>query len=116
MRVIICGGRDFDDWDRLNKRLNTLRTTHEIKQVIQGEARGADLMAKHWALLNNIPVVSVAADWYDKNGNFDRSAGYRRNAAMADFQPDAVLAFPGGKGTAMMKQIAQKRGIKVIDL
>ena len=31
-------------------------------------------------------------------------------------RPDVVIAFPGGRGTAMMIEIAQKRGIPVISV
>jgi predicted Rossmann-fold nucleotide-binding protein len=33
---------------------------------------------------------------------------------MADMQPDLVVAFPGGAGTAMMVDIAKNRQIPVI--
>lgn len=52
------------------------------------------------------------ADW-DKYG---KRAGYLRNVQMLDEgKPDLVVAFPGGKGTAMMVKLAKERGVRVIE-
>lgn len=111
MRVIVCGGRDFNDWPRFNRRMITMHTIHQFTEIIEGGARGADTMAKTWAETFSVPVTEVPADW-ERHG---KSAGYKRNEAMADLKPDVVIAFPGGVGTDMMKRIARARGIKVIE-
>ena len=50
------------------------------------------------------------ADW-DKHG---RAAGPIRNAQMARYA-DAVALFPGGRGTASMRRVAEKAGITVYE-
>jgi hypothetical protein len=35
---------------------------------------------------------------------------------MLSEKPDIVIAFPGGRGTAMMKRLARKAGIRVIEI
>ncbi len=69
-------------------------------------------MAAGWARSRGIEkVTAVKADW-DTHG---KQAGYLRNIAMADMDPEMIIAFPGGKGTMMMKGIGLKRGIEVLD-
>ena len=42
------------------------------------------------------------------------AAGPKRNQQMLDeAKPDMVVAFPGGKGTAHMRQIAKAAGVPV---
>ena len=79
-------------------------------EMICGMARGADMMAYQWAQRHGITVHEFPADW-DKHG---RSAGYIRNKKMLDEgKPDLIVAFPGGKGTKMMVDLAEKAGIEV---
>lgn len=110
MKVLVCGGRDFEDFDLLEAELDKLASSEIIEMVIQGGARGADTMAAQWCSDKRIPCLEVPADW-PKHG---RRAGYLRNVHMLTFEPDVVLAMPGGKGTAMMCDIAEKAGVSVI--
>lgn len=112
MRVIVCGGRDFSDSQHLLNTLNRIHSETPITEVIEGDARGADKMAGDWARLRGISLTVVPADW----NKYGKSAGYKRNVAMADLKPDAVVAFAGGVGTNMMKRIANERFIKVIEV
>ena len=45
MRVLVCGGRDFNDWDLLHEVLNGLNNDKAIDCIIEGDARGADRLA-----------------------------------------------------------------------
>lgn len=110
MRAIICGGRDFTDWEWFAARMSVVHKLIHITGVIEGGAKGVDRMARFWASLADIPVQTVAADWEARG----KKAGYLRNVAMADMEPDVVIAGPGGKGTRMMLDIAKQRSIKVI--
>jgi hypothetical protein len=99
--IIVTGGRDYDDWARLQDVLSVFN----VGLIIQGGASGADRLAKKFAeeyLINN---VTVEADW-NKHG---RAAGPRRNWEMLMEYPKAiVVAFPGGAGTAnCVKQALQ---------
>lgn len=107
MRVIVCGGRDYDDNATFNKCMNNIHKKFTITEVIQGGARGADTLARMWAEANNISQIEVKADWKQ----FGRAAGMVRNKLMATMEPDAVIAFPGGRGTENMKSIAIEKKI-----
>lgn len=78
--------------------------------VIHGGARGADTHAGWAATAVDIPVAVYPADW----ATHGRRAGPIRNAQMlAEGRPDAVLAFPGGRGTADMVRQARAAGVPV---
>lgn len=107
MRLLVCGGRDFSD--RKLFRV-TMESKQGIKLIIHGGAKGADTLADQWAKKYAIPVVRMDALW-DAHG---KQAGGLRNQAMLDLlHPDAVLAFPGGNGTADMVRRAEKAGLPV---
>lgn len=110
--IIVCGSRDFDDYDMLCKCMPRVldRIQHDqyiinMKnlQFISGKARGADRLGEKWAKDNDYTVIEFPADW-DKYG---KAAGYRRNAEMLKIA-DCVIAFWDGcsKGTDHMIKLA----------
>jgi len=110
MRVIVSGGREFTDEDMLFAALDRFHAEQPISLLIHGAARGADTLAGAWAKSRSVPVAAFPADW-TKHG---RAAGPIRNRQMLDEgRPDAVIAFPGGTGTANMKSQARAQGAKV---
>ena len=72
--------------------------------------KGAILLGEVWAKKNKVPVKKFPADWE----KFGKSAGYRRNQQMAEYA-DAVILFPGGKGTNHMYDIAKRMGLIIYD-
>lgn len=116
MRVLVCGGRDFDDhlaYAWLERELNKFHQLHWIDVLIHGEAPGADTLAGVWAMEHGVEVESYAADWQ----MYGKSAGAIRNRRMLmEGNPGYVFAFPGGRGTSNMIGIARKAGLPVYDL
>lgn len=111
MRILVCGGRTFDDDQKLSKVLNLYRTDNMV--IIQGEANGADTLAKFWAKRNNVLFESYPADW----NKYGKRAGYVRNVQMLnEGKPDLVIAFPGGIGTRMMIRLSKAAGISVVEV
>ena len=109
---MVCGGRDFSDTARVYKTLDSLKRANVIDAIIEGDARGADRIAGYWARRNRIDNLKFPADWA-KDG---RAAGPIRNARMLrEGKPDLVIAFPGGRGTENMKQLARQAGVEVVD-
>ena len=109
MRVLVCGGRDFDDWPLFCETLKRF----EIDIVVSGDAPGADTMALEWCEDAAVPLQRHVANWSE----FGRAAGPIRNQAMLDEgKPDLVIAFPGGRGTADMVRRARAAGVKVIEV
>jgi hypothetical protein len=109
-RVLVCGGRDYDDSIHVCDVLGKLHETSPISLVIEGGARGADAYARAWAESMKVEHVTEHADW-EANG---RAAGPIRNQTMIEeYSPDLVIAFPGGRGTADMVTRARAHGIRV---
>lgn len=96
MKVLVCGGRDYSDHDAFLKVMNMLPFRPSL--IIEGGAKGADRMARHWAIQNGVHYATVPALW----DAFGRSAGHRRNSAMLMLNPEYCVALPGGNGTADM--------------
>ena len=119
MRVLVCGGRDFDDWDKLDGALkkvlrqsfNEKINSHELV-IIEGGAIGADFLARVWAIYEGYSFLEFPADW-NRHG---KKAGSIRNQQMLDEgKPDLVLAFPTEKsiGTWDMIKRATDAGVQV---
>lgn len=113
-RVLVCGGQYFTDRRMFDTAmLNLYRRAHVglIEVIIHGAAPGADTMAHKWCKRMHVPEKACPADWE----GFGRGAGYVRNKAMLIHEkPTLVVAFPGGKGTANMVDIAQRAGVPVL--
>ena len=108
-KVIVTGGRDYDDRAKIRDVLNFINPD----MVIQGGASGADLLAKKWADANVKDLSTVEAQW----AKYGKSAGPRRNREMLDLHPGAlVLAFPGGIGTSDCIKAALERGHIVLQV
>lgn len=110
MRLLACGGRNFTDRDFVFEVLDRIHAKRPIVLVIEGGARGADRMARMWAISRGIQYVTESAQWE----LYGKSAGHIRNQAMLDlWNPDGVVAFPGGRGTADMVSKAKAAGVVV---
>ena len=110
MRVLVCGGRDYDDYDTVIYCLDAVHNEYGVTLLVEGGANGADAHGGIWADNNQIPRCTMWANW-TKQG---RKAGPIRNQNMLDLlHPDCVVAFPGGKGTSNMIRLAEQSGVTV---
>tara|TARA_R110000850_G_scaffold172924_3_gene298609 strand:- start:1004 stop:1354 length:351 start_codon:yes stop_codon:yes gene_type:complete len=111
MRTIIAGGRDFKNYELLDAEVSSFFSVMTSEAtIISGGARGADDLGEDYAVENELRVVTFPADW----GKYGKSAGYRRNAEMADYS-EALIAFWDGKskGTKHMIDLALSKGLLV---
>jgi len=110
--ILICGSRIWDDYDKIEKRILEIEDP-DGTTIIEGGARGADLMAREFALKYGIDVFEIPANWV-RHG---RAAGPIRNRMMLDLQPDLVIAFipknARSVGTKDTVNEAKRRGIPV---
>lgn len=115
LRVLVCGSRDFSDWPFLFDRLDELHGNTPIGVVIEGEAPGADTLAKRWALSRGVDHKPFPANW-NRHG---RAAGPIRNKQMLEEgKPELVIAFickplTASRGTKNMVDQATKAGVEV---
>lgn len=107
MRVLVTGGRDYADRLRIHEILHG----RDITELATGGAVGADELARQWARDHEIDYRIYPAKWTTEG----KAAGPRRNMRMHDaFQPDLVVAFPGGRGTANMVTYATYSGTDLL--
>ena len=110
-RIIVCGGRDFDNLSMVEHVLTMVHARRGIACIIEGGAKGADRLARGWAQKCGVPVETFEAKWNEQG----RRAGPVRNGLMLERgKPDAVIAFPGGTGTRDMVEQAKKAGVPVM--
>lgn len=110
-KLIIAGSRDFGNYQLLVKEVEKLDFIPD--QIISGCARGADSLGERYAAEKNIELVKVPADW----NLYGKSAGYKRNQAMAEIATDCIVFRIGGllsKGSTHMINIAQSKGLNTI--
>ena len=100
--IAIVGSRDFKDYDVLKTEISQF----DIDKIVTGGAKGADLLAEHYARERNIPVEVFKPDW-----KLGRHAGILRNKVIVD-RSDAVVAFWNGEsyGTLSTIKHAKKTG------
>lgn len=101
-RVIVAGGRTFNNTDMLFKTMDTLLAgkveTYTIV-IISGMAKGADLLGATYGHTRGYHVAEFPAFW-DKQG---KAAGYIRNRAMRAYADAAVIFWDGqSRGTGEM--------------
>ena len=114
-KVIVAGGRDFDNYEylkeKLDKTFNSLGDSdaHPI-EVISGMADGADTLGIRYAEEHKLTMVLYPANWK----RYPRMAGILRNIDMLATATHLV-AFWNGKshGTKHMIEIARDKGIPV---
>lgn len=110
MKIIIAGGRDFDDYQTLCRVCDHMLQNQKIIEIVSGTARGADSLGERYAKEHGYPIKKFPAEW----SIYQKAAGYIRNKKMAEYS-DALIAFWDGrsKGTGHMIDLAKTRGLKV---
>lgn len=114
-RILFCGDRNWNDRKAIKLVMQRLATNLGNLIVIEGEAPGADSLARDIAQEDfAFKTEPYPADW----DRFGRAAGPIRNKEMLQGgKPDGVVAFHNNivesKGTANMIAQARKAGIPV---
>lgn len=119
-RIIVCGGRFFNDVALLWRSLDEIHNTTPITLLVEGASDdvtgpyvGADFWAHQWALARQVPCLRQRAEWK----KLGKRAGPIRNSEMLTrYLPDALVALPGDRGTADMVAKARRAGVKVIEV
>lgn len=118
MKTIIAGSRSILDLNIVAEAVELSGWSAEITEVVSGKAPGVDTLGERWAETWGIPVKDMPANWYPYGGSYrnqlDRSAGYQRNEAMAEYAGALIAVWDGhSRGTAHMIRTAKEYGLKV---
>lgn len=122
-RIIVCGGRHFNDYACLESILDDVLADHnlgyaEVEVVSGGCPSGADALGELFATTHNIQCSRFPAEW-DKYG---KSAGPIRNSQMVNYaresQKPIVVAFSNSttRGTNDTIKKANKLGIEIVNI
>ena len=110
LKVIVAGGRDFQNYNLLSEKLDILFSKTANVVIVSGMARGVDSLAVKYAEENKIRVSEFPAQW-DKHG---RASGFRRNVEMARFADACVCFWDGNSvGTKHMIDTAKRMNLKL---
>lgn len=108
-KLIVAGGRDFDDYPLLYSSLDGLLSNKDKTQIeiVEGGARGADRLGCRYAMDRGLAHKRISADW-DTHG---KKAGIIRNIEMAEYADALAACWDGeSKGTAHMIETMKKLG------
>lgn len=108
MKVIIAGGRDFEDYELLCSVCDNLLSDEENVEIISGKANGADTLGENYARSRGYNIIERPANWA-YYGNY---AGHIRNRQMAD-EADALIAFWDGSSTGTSNMIDEAKKVKI---
>ena len=133
MRVVVTGGRFYDDYSRLAGVLDEIHTSGWVPEKWltdpghfkpisppitllahgQCEYGGTDELAEHWADANGVKCSPYPAKHHPRTG---RLLGSARNAKMIVMvNPHLVIASPGGIGTLNCIKQAKTKLIPVLE-
>jgi hypothetical protein len=110
MKVIIAGGRYFDNYELLSTKCDKILQNQDDVTIISGGAKGADSLGEKYAKERGYTLEIFPAKW-DEHG---KKAGIMRNVEMAD-NANSLIAFWDGnsRGTKHMVETATNKGLSV---
>jgi hypothetical protein len=63
MRVLVCGGRYYENTDAVHQELMRFHWRNPINVIIHGGVSGAGVAAEAWARRNRVDVVRYPPNW-----------------------------------------------------
>ena len=121
MRVIVCGPRDFDEYDTICDAIE--ESGFDITEIVSGSAKGVDTLGEQWATDNDIPFVIFKPDWNNVNKAgakiktndwgkvYNANAGFDRNAEMVDYADACIAIDTGSAGTGSTIKLSKEANI-----
>src|SRR4030066_971348 len=99
IKLIIAGGRNFDDFDKLCQVCDEFLQDQNNIEIVSGAYKGADLLGEKYAAEHNYSIKQFPANWK----RYGKSAGQKRNVEMANYA-NMLIAFwdAKSKGTKNM--------------
>jgi hypothetical protein len=112
MRLLVCGGRHFDDAALVEIVMSGIHAKTPISVMIHGGLPGIGFPAEAWARRNNVHVIR-----YPANFSLGKAGDSTRDLFMLeDSRPETLLVFPGGRRTSELLREAGWKNIRVMDV
>lgn len=113
-KIIIAGGRDFNDYELLKKSVDEFilfylqMEPNDPVEIVSGGAPGADSLGERYASENGYPIKKFPADW----NTHGKAAGPIRNRQMASYAHACIIFWDGkSRGTKNMIEEAKKKNL-----
>ena len=108
IKIAIVGGRNFNDYELLEKTLNEyIENKTFLNAIVSGGADGADILAEKYAKELGVDMIVFRPD-YKKFGRF---AALQRNTEIIK-NSDVVFAFWDGKSRGTYDSIKKARKLE----
>ena len=105
MKLLIAGGRDFNNIPLFSKSVNTLLDNESLKlyevEIVSGLAKGADTLGYNLAIYYDLKLTTFPANWKDmsepcviktnRHGTYNALAGMNRNTEMLHYCDQALI-------------------------
>jgi hypothetical protein len=110
LKVIIAGTRTFKDYELLKVTCDHMLSNYAPDiEIVNGGANGADRLGGRYAIEQGYKMKQFKANW-----DMGKSAGYIRNAEMANYADAAIIFWDGtSKGAKHMIDLAVESGLKL---
>jgi len=109
-KIIIAGGRDFDDYGLLERTCDKLCSNKDPNiTIVSGVAKGADNLGEVFAIYNRYKIKRFPADWNNLDVTpclirynrfkkpYNALAGNNRNKQMGIYSDAAIIFDTGGR-------------------
>ena len=113
IKLAVVGSRSLTDpepiWDKLDEYLEIAIDKGEELIIVSGGAKGIDTLAADFAKQRGLILINVYPAWNDRDGNFIRSAGFKRNDIIWEVADCGVAFWDGySKGTEHSFKLAKR--------
>lgn len=114
VRVIVAGGRDFDDYSLMQDSLGAILSNRKYSfnsfVIVSGGADGADFLGERYAKQLGFKLDKYPADW----NKYGKKAGPIRNEQMVKVAQIAIVYWDGeSKGSKNLIDNALKHGLEL---
>lgn len=111
MKIIIAGGRDFEDYNLLKEKCDKiLSTINEKIIIVSGCAKGADMMGEKYANDLGHQIVYFSPNWR----LYGSRAGPVRNREMVEYADSLILFWNGvNKDSVDMLEKAKEKNLSI---
>jgi len=123
-KLIVSGTKTYTNKKAIGMILNELKKTLGDFEIVVGNDKGPEEIAKEWAEFTGVDIKNIPVDWKDLNaegaevkegpyGPFNRKAGVARTKKVVEYG-DYLLAFWDGEdiGTKILISFADGKELK----